>query len=148
MTSLPPIAIGLFERHCMEETREAKPQLYKATQKGQYFNNRVFWKWMANALIHSVVLFWIPMTSYGHGIEWSSGRSGGYLVLGQIVYTSVMITVCSKAGLEIISWNWICQMAVWGSIGETFQKWPKKIIHSGLVLTNLQKKFKLRFLHS
>merc|ERR1719443_1790294 len=64
MTSLPPIAIGLFERHCMEETREAKPQLYKATQKGQYFNNRVFWKWMANALIHSVVLSWIPMTSY------------------------------------------------------------------------------------
>ena len=31
-TSIPPIAIGLFERVCSDNTRTTNPQLYKATQ--------------------------------------------------------------------------------------------------------------------
>ena len=95
-----------------------QPKLYMATQRGQFFNNRVFWKWMGNAIVHSLVLYFVPMMAYERGVIWRNGGSGGYLVLGNIVYSCVMITVSFKAGLELISWNWICHLAIWGSLGE------------------------------
>ena len=116
MTSAPPVAIGLFDRHCLESTRMKNPALYRATQKSDYFNHKVFWKWIGNAIFHSIILYWVPLAIYGEGNVWNSGRSGGYLVLGNIVYSCVMITVCFKAALELISWNWFCHMAIWGSV--------------------------------
>lgn len=38
-------------------------------------------------MIHSVILFWMPMFSYQGDVIWSNGREGGYLVLGNMVYT-------------------------------------------------------------
>lgn len=48
---------------------------------------KVFWLWILNALVHSVLLFWLPLLTYGGGIVWDNGRHGGYLVLGNMVYT-------------------------------------------------------------
>ena len=94
--------------------------LYKETQKGAFFNHKVFWTWIFNAVLHSIVLFWLPMGAFKYGIEWSNGFNGDYLVLGNIVYTCVVITVCLKAGLETFAWNKFIHWSVWGSIGLWF----------------------------
>ncbi len=116
MTALPPIAIGLFDQNCKAETRMNHPRLYKTSQKGDFFNLKVFWIWIANATVHSMILYWLPMFAFDQGIVWSSGRSSDYLVLGNIVYSCVVITVCLKAGLTLDSWNWLCHLAIWGSV--------------------------------
>lgn len=116
MTSLPPIAIGLFDQTCKAETRMEHPQLYKASQNSEFFNLKVFWLWIADAIVHSVVLYWLPMLAYSEGVVWSSGQSSDYLVLGNIVYSCVVMTVCFKAGLTLDSWNWLCHLSIWGSI--------------------------------
>ena len=54
------------------------------------------------------------MTRYG--VVWSNGRDSDYLVMGNMVYTYVVITVCCKAGLEMESWSWISHLFIWGSI--------------------------------
>lgn len=38
-------------------------------------------------MVHSVILYWMPMFAYYGDIIWSNGRDGGYLVLGNMVYT-------------------------------------------------------------
>ncbi len=96
------------------------PSLYHSTQKSEYFNCWVFWHWMGNSLIHSVLLFWLPMLGYRTCVVWVNGHSGDYLVLGNIVYSLVVVTVCLKAGLEMESWSWICHLSVWGSIALWF----------------------------
>lgn len=63
------------------------PALYKPSQNAQLFNVKVFWFWIVNALIHSVMLFWLPMLAYEYDIIWINGKNGGYLELGNIVYT-------------------------------------------------------------
>ena len=93
MTSAPPVAIGLFDQHCTEKTRRENPKLYVETQRAEFFNAKVFWQWMGNALVHSIILYWLPMWAYGYGNIWLNGKSGGYLVLGNVVYSCVMITV-------------------------------------------------------
>lgn len=86
-TALPPFAIGIFDKVCSAETMLKYPALYKPSQNAQLFNVRVFWIWICNALIHSVILYWAPMLAYGNESIWGNGKSGDYLVLGNIVYT-------------------------------------------------------------
>ena len=120
MTAAPPIAIGLFDQNCTEENRLRYPALYRETQKSAFFNHKVFWKWIANAIVHSAILFWLPMFTYGNGVVWISGENGDYLVVGNIVYSCVMVTVCLKAGLAVDSWNWLIHLSIWGSIAFWF----------------------------
>ena len=115
-TSLPPIALGLIDRTCTAETREKFPSLYQASQNSELFNIREFWKWIGISIYHSVLLFWLPLGAFQTGVEWSSGRTDDYLVLGNTVYTLVVITTCLKAGLEMDSWTWVSHASIWGSI--------------------------------
>jgi len=115
-TSAPPVALGLFDRTCSAETREKYPSLYHSTQKSEFFNHREFWKWILVSIYHSVLLFWLPQLAMSTGVSWDSGRSDGYLVLGNTVYTLVVVTTCLKAGIEMDAWTWFSHASIWGSI--------------------------------
>ncbi|XP_047545923.1 probable phospholipid-transporting ATPase IA isoform X1 [Vanessa atalanta] len=119
-TALPPFAIGLFDKICSPEIMLRHPVLYIPSQQGLLFNVRVFWVWAVNALLHSVLLFWLPVLLTSHHVLWSSGKDGGYLVLGNFVYTFVVATVCLKAGLATHSWTWVTHVSIWGSLALWF----------------------------
>ncbi|XP_028167293.1 probable phospholipid-transporting ATPase IA isoform X1 [Ostrinia furnacalis] len=118
-TALPPFAIGLFDKLCSPDIMLRHPILYIPSQQGLLFNVRVFWVWAINALLHSVLLFWLPVLMAPTAL-WPNGRDGGYLVLGNIVYTYVVLTVCLKAGLATHSWTWVTHVAIWGSVAMWF----------------------------
>ncbi|XP_011630665.1 probable phospholipid-transporting ATPase IA isoform X1 [Pogonomyrmex barbatus] len=116
-TAAPPLAMGLFDKVCSAETHLAHPGLYATKNNGEsFFNIKVFWVWIVNALIHSSLLYWLPLMALKQDVAWANGRDGGYLLLGNFVYTYVVVTVCVKAGLIINSWTWVTHLATWGSI--------------------------------
>ncbi|KAJ8727263.1 hypothetical protein PYW08_015660 [Mythimna loreyi] len=115
-TALPPFAIGLFDKLCSPEIMLRHPVLYIPSQQGMLFNVRVFWVWAVNALLHSVLLFWLPMLITCHAVMWPHGMDGGYLLMGNYIYTYVVLTVCLKAGLCTHSWTWVTHVAIWGSV--------------------------------
>ncbi|XP_034825074.1 probable phospholipid-transporting ATPase IA isoform X5 [Maniola hyperantus] len=119
-TALPPFAIGLFDKICSPDIMLRHPVLYIPSQQGLLFNVRVFWVWAVNALLHSMLLFWLPVLLTQHHVLWPHGRDGGYLVLGNFVYTFVVATVCLKAGLATHSWTWVTHVSIWGSIALWF----------------------------
>jgi len=119
-TSAPPVALGLFDRTCTAATREEYPSLYHSTQKSEFFNHREFWKWIGNSIFHSVLLFWLPQLSMYFGVSWENGKTDGYLVLGNTVYTLVVVTTCLKAGIEMDAWTWFSHGSIWGSIALWF----------------------------
>jgi len=139
-TSAPPVAFGLFDRSCSAATREQFPSLYHASQRSEAFNHREFWKWIVTAIYHSVLLFWLPTAAFQTGVGWSAGRSDGYLVLGNTVYTLVVVTTCLKAGLEMDAWTWFSHGSIWGSIALWFffllvysHAWPwQKLVASNM----------------
>lgn len=141
-TAAPPFAIGLFDKVCSAETMLRYPKLYGHRENS--FGVTVFWLWIGNALVHSCLLFWLPMLSVHHDIIWSTGREGGYLVLGNMVYTYVVVTVCLKAGLHTNFWTVITHLSIWGSIVAWFaliiaysHVWPNLPI--GPVMTGMDK---------
>lgn len=86
-TALPPLAMGLFDKTCSAKSMIEHPKLYKPSQKGKLFNVKVFWVWVANGLVHSAFLFWLPLLACQNDILWISGKDGGFLMLGNCVYT-------------------------------------------------------------
>lgn len=115
-TVFPPLAMGLFDKPCSDEKMLQYPRLYKISQGGDLFNIKVFWYWIINGIVHSAILFWLPLLACENDILWPQGKEGGYLMLGNCVYTYVVVTVCLKAGLVMNSWVWLTHWAVWGSI--------------------------------
>ncbi|XP_030058256.1 phospholipid-transporting ATPase IB [Microcaecilia unicolor] len=115
-TALPPFSLGIFERTCTQDSMLRFPQLYKISQNADGFNTKVFWSHCINALVHSIILFWFPLTMMGHDAVFTDGQVPDYLFVGNIVYTYVVVTVCLKAGLETTSWTRFSHLAVWGSM--------------------------------
>ncbi|XP_014047611.1 phospholipid-transporting ATPase IA isoform X2 [Salmo salar] len=115
-TALPPLTLGIFERSCRKENMLKYPELYKTSQNAMGFNTKVFWAHCLNGLFHSVILFWVPLLAFQHDTVFGNGKTPYYLLLGNMVYTFVVITVCLKAGLETSSWTMFSHIAIWGSI--------------------------------
>ncbi|XP_066951686.1 probable phospholipid-transporting ATPase IA isoform X4 [Macrobrachium rosenbergii] len=119
-TAAPPMVMGIFDRSCSAETRMKYPELYRESQSGAHFNWKVFVWWVFLALFHSVMVFVLPYLFMTQDVAWHHGRVGGYLMVGNMVYTYVVITVCLKAGLETDAWTWVTHAAIWGSIASWF----------------------------
>uniref|UniRef100_A0A8C7M8F8 Phospholipid-transporting ATPase n=1 Tax=Oncorhynchus kisutch TaxID=8019 RepID=A0A8C7M8F8_ONCKI len=115
-TAMPPLALGIFERCCKQENMLKYPELYKTSQNALGFNTKVFWAHCLNGLLHSVILFWLPLLIFQHDTVSWNGKTPDYLLLGNMVYTFVVITVCLKAGLETSSWTLFSHIAIWGSV--------------------------------
>uniref|UniRef100_A0A2K6PLB5 Phospholipid-transporting ATPase n=1 Tax=Rhinopithecus roxellana TaxID=61622 RepID=A0A2K6PLB5_RHIRO len=115
-TAMPPLTLGIFERSCRKENMLKYPELYKTSQNALDFNTKVFWVHCLNGLFHSVILFWFPLKALQYGTAFGNGKTSDYLLLGNFVYTFVVITVCLKAGLETSYWTWFSHIAIWGSI--------------------------------
>lgn len=86
-TALPPLAMGLFDKTCSADKMMTYPKLYKPSQSGEMFNIKVFLMWITNGMIHSAILFWLPLIACQHDALWMNGKDGGYLVFGNCVYT-------------------------------------------------------------
>uniref|UniRef100_A0A6Q2Y6E1 Phospholipid-transporting ATPase n=1 Tax=Esox lucius TaxID=8010 RepID=A0A6Q2Y6E1_ESOLU len=101
-TAMPPLALGIFERCCKKENMLKYPELYKSSQNALGFNTKVFWAYCLNGLLHSVVLFWLPLLAFQHDTVSWNGKTPDYLLLGNMVYTVSKMT--------------FSHIAIWGSI--------------------------------
>jgi hypothetical protein len=72
--SKAPFALLPLDKNCTAEARTNRN-----IQNNENFNNKVLWTWILVALVHSIVLYWLPMPAYGEGVIWGSGKSGDLL---------------------------------------------------------------------
>ncbi|KNC46549.1 uncharacterized protein AMSG_02984 [Thecamonas trahens ATCC 50062] len=58
-TSLPILVHGLYNAEFSASTQLLFPELYWAGRNRELFNTKVFWSWCANAVFHSLVLYFL-----------------------------------------------------------------------------------------
>uniref|UniRef100_A0AC34QJV5 Phospholipid-transporting ATPase n=1 Tax=Panagrolaimus sp. JU765 TaxID=591449 RepID=A0AC34QJV5_9BILA len=114
-TAFPPIMIGLFDHPVSARTMLENPHLYRSFQE-RSFSNKIFGLWVALAIWHSLLLFFLTYAIMQQSVLWQSGHVGGWLMLGCSAYTYVVVTVCLKALLEADTWTWILIFFCIGSI--------------------------------
>ncbi|CAF3403244.1 unnamed protein product [Rotaria socialis] len=119
-TAAPPLALGLLDRCCSAQTMMDSPAIYRMSQNRSDFNIKIFWTWCLNAVYHSVILYFMSYAMLRHDVAFRNGQVGTSLLLGNMIYTYVVIVVCLKAGLESDSWTLLMHIAIWGSIASWF----------------------------
>jgi phospholipid-transporting ATPase len=115
-TLLPPLALGMFQQHASASSLLAVPALYRSGQRNEHFNTRVFWLWILQAIAHSLVFFWLGREAFRASVVHSDGTSSGMWVMGAVVYSVVVYTVCLKAALATTHWTAFNHVALWGSM--------------------------------
>eukprot|EP01134_Creolimax_fragrantissima_P006623 CFRG6623T1 len=115
-TILPPLCLGVFDRHVKAETLMKIPQLYRSGINSEFFNVRVFWQWIINAVYHSAVVFWIVFAAYTVSAVLSNGQVVGQWVIGTTIYTAIFLTATLKICLIMDAWTKWTHVSIWGSI--------------------------------
>jgi phospholipid-transporting ATPase len=104
-TSLPPLIMGIFEKDIDEATLDEKPELFLALGKGAYFDVPIIARWFVEAVLHSIVFFFISYDSNKRLDHFQQNTDG--LMFGTLLITAIVVTALSKMALHVRYWTWI-----------------------------------------
>ncbi|WBW71444.1 P-type ATPase [Schizosaccharomyces osmophilus] len=114
-TVLPPIVIGIFDQYVSASQLYQYPQLYQLGQRGEFFNLKRFWAWIANGFYHSLLLFLCSIAVFDSDGPNSNGPTSGHWVWGTTLYAMILATVLGKAALISNHWTYYMVIATLGS---------------------------------
>ncbi|EEY57894.1 P-type ATPase (P-ATPase) Superfamily [Phytophthora infestans T30-4] len=131
-TSVPLVLFAVFDQDVSSTSAAKFPYLYALGQKNVLLARRVFWPWIFNGVWHSIVIFFVSawaFEGFGLGIRdfpviaTETGKSGGLVTLGFVVFTNLVIVVNLKLCLEafLLTWQFLLTVTVsvllWFAVG-------------------------------
>ncbi|XP_069078622.1 probable phospholipid-transporting ATPase IM [Pleurodeles waltl] len=119
-TSLPVLAMGLFDQDVNEQNSLHYTDLYEPGQLNLLFNKGTFLICAAQGFYTSFVLFFIP---YG-AFHYAAGEDGKHILDYQsfavTVATSLIVVVSVQIGMDTSYWTAINHYFIWGSLAVYF----------------------------
>lgn len=115
-TSLPVIALGVFDQDVSARLCLKYPMLYQEGVQNILFNWPRILGWMFNGVLSSMIIFFLCKNSAIPHAFRSDGQLVDYEVLGATMYTCVVWTVNCQMALSINYFTWIQHFFIWGSI--------------------------------
>ena len=112
-SSLPTIIVGILDKDLSKSTLLKYPQLYGAGQREEAYNKKLFLLTMLDTLWQSMTIFWPPLFAY-----WSS--TVDVESIGDLWTLAVVILVNLHLAMDVVRWNWLTHVSIWGSIVATF----------------------------
>lgn len=109
-TSLPPIAIGVYDQDAPEGLLLARPALYRKGRLGLVYQAWSFWITTLDSLYQSTAIFFISVKAYA-GIE------VGLWEFGTTITTCCMWAMLGQVALETRSWTILHVLSMVISIG-------------------------------
>ncbi|KAK8592974.1 hypothetical protein V6N12_045066 [Hibiscus sabdariffa] len=114
-TSLPVIALGVFDQDVSARLCLKHPLLYQEGVRNLLFNWVLILGWMFNGLLSSIIIYFLTTNSIV-GTFRKDGQVVDYSILGVTMYTCVVWTVNCQMALSINYFTWIQHLFIWGSI--------------------------------
>lgn len=109
-TSLPPLAIGVYDKDAPEKLLREHPYLYRQGRLGKVYRSYSFWLTTLDAIYQSLCIFFICQATYDNtDIDMAE--------FGTTITTSCMFVMLLHASVEIRSWSVLHVAAVMLSIG-------------------------------
>uniref|UniRef100_A0A452RGP5 Phospholipid-transporting ATPase n=1 Tax=Ursus americanus TaxID=9643 RepID=A0A452RGP5_URSAM len=116
-TSLPVLAMGVFDQDVPEQRSMEYPKLYEPGQLNLLFNKREFFICIAQGIYTSVLMFFIPYGVFAEATRDDGTQLADYQSFAVTVATSLVIVV-NWAGHG--SWTAINHFFIWGSLAVYF----------------------------
>ncbi|RZC10336.1 probable phospholipid-transporting ATPase 8 [Glycine soja] len=115
-TSLPVIALGVFDQDVSAKLCLKYPYLYLEGVEDILFSWPRILGWMLNGVLSSLVIFFLTTNSVLNQAFRRDGKVVDFEILGVTMYTCVVWTVNCQMALSINYFTWIQHFFIWGSI--------------------------------
>ncbi|KAI7904565.1 uncharacterized protein BX663DRAFT_502824 [Cokeromyces recurvatus] len=115
-TFLPPLCIGIFDQFVSARILDKYPQMYMLGQSNEFFNQKKFWGWFANAVFHSLILFFLGVGALSTDGVFMNGLIGGQWWAGTAVFTAILGCILWKGALITDIWTKYTFIAIPGSM--------------------------------
>ncbi|XP_030639450.1 phospholipid-transporting ATPase ID [Chanos chanos] len=119
-TSLPVLAMGIFDQDVPEQRSLEYPKLYEPGQLNLLFNKREFFICIAQGIYTSVVLFFVPYGVLSQATQSNGTPLADYQTFAVTTATALVIVVSVQIALDTGYWTAINHFFVWGSLGAYF----------------------------
>ena len=96
-TSLPPMAIGVFDQDATDTILMEKPILYQQGSLGQVYKRHSFWINMADALYQSLIIYFFAVGVYRNS-------DVGIWEFGTVICTQCLLAMTLHLAIETKSW--------------------------------------------
>uniref|UniRef100_A0A250YM10 Phospholipid-transporting ATPase n=1 Tax=Castor canadensis TaxID=51338 RepID=A0A250YM10_CASCN len=119
-TSLPVLAMGIFDQDVSDQNSLDCPQLYEPGQLNLLFNKRKFFICVAHGVYTSLALFFIPFGAFYNVAGEDGQHMADYQSFAVTMATSLVIVVSVQVTLDTSYWTVINHVFIWGSIATYF----------------------------
>ncbi|VDO35173.1 unnamed protein product [Onchocerca flexuosa] len=115
-TSLPVLAMGIFDQDLDDICSMKYAKLYIPGQYNLFFNMRIFIYSVLHGMISSLVIFFVPYGILYNGVD-STGRDfNDYSLLAFTCFTSLIIVVTGQIAFDTSYWTIFNHIVIWGSV--------------------------------
>uniref|UniRef100_A0A8D2PI18 Phospholipid-transporting ATPase n=1 Tax=Zosterops lateralis melanops TaxID=1220523 RepID=A0A8D2PI18_ZOSLA len=119
-TSLPVLAMGVFDQDVPEQRSMEYPKLYEPGQLNLLFNKREFFICIAQGIYTSILIFFIPYGVFTDATRDDGAQMADYQSFAVTVATSLVIVVSVQIALDTGFWTAINHFFIWGSLAAYF----------------------------
>ncbi|XP_048187660.1 probable phospholipid-transporting ATPase IM [Perognathus longimembris pacificus] len=119
-TSLPVLAMGIFDQDVNDQNSMDCPQLYEPGQLNLLFNKRKFLICVVHSIYTSLVLFFIPYGALYNMAGENGQPMADYQSFAVTMATSLVIVVSVQIALDTSYWTVINHVFIWGSVATYF----------------------------
>ena len=115
-TSLPVIALGVFDQDVSSRLCLQYPELYQEGVQNVLFSWRRILGWMFNGVVNAILIFFFCTTALKDQAFRQDGQVAGLDALGATMYTCVVWVVNCQMALSVNYFTIIQHIFIWGSI--------------------------------
>ncbi|KAM9352340.1 putative phospholipid-transporting ATPase IM [Symphorus nematophorus] len=115
-TSLPVLAMGLFDQDVDDKNSLRYPSLYKPGQQNLLFNKRQFFLCTLQGMGTSFLLFFIPYGAFSVMVKEDGSDFSDQQTFAVTIATSLVIVVSVQIGLDKHYWTAVNHLFIWGSL--------------------------------
>ncbi|XP_014871003.1 phospholipid-transporting ATPase ID isoform X1 [Poecilia latipinna] len=119
-TSLPVLAMGVFDQDVPDHRSLEYPKLYEPGQLNLLFNKKEFFICITQGIYTSVVLFFVPYAVLSDATQSNGVPLADYQTFAVTTATALVIVVSVQIALDTGFWTVFNHMFVWGSVGSYF----------------------------
>lgn len=119
-TSLPVLALGIFDQDVDDRFSTRYPMLYTPGHMDLLFNKFEFLKSVAHGIITSFVIFFVPYGAFYEAIGAEGVNLDGHQLFGTVVSTILVLVVTAQVALDTSYWTVFNHVVIWGSIAFYF----------------------------
>ncbi|XP_063906623.1 probable phospholipid-transporting ATPase IM isoform X3 [Zophobas morio] len=119
-TSLPVLAVGIFDQDVNDKNSVLYPKLYRPGHYNLFFNKKEFFRSAMQGCFVSIVLFFIPFGTYYDAVSPSGQGLSDYMLFCAVAAAILVIVNTAQIALDTYYWTVFNHIMIWGSLAFYF----------------------------